>query len=109
MRSSLSPEKALLTGPLEETNLPYDAFTVMPANVYGIGDNLNPENSHVVAGMLRRFHEAKLAGANEVVVWGTGSHLRELIDADDLADACIFLLRCYDRGGMINVGSGEEI
>ena len=123
------PETALLTGPLEETNLPYaiakiagktmcdayrkqygfDAFTVMPSNVYGIGDNFHPENSHVVAGMMRRFHEGKLAGANEVVVWGTGSPLRELIDADDLADACVFLLRCYDGGGMINVGSGEEI
>jgi GDP-L-fucose synthase len=122
-------EKALLTGPLEETNLPYaiakiagktmcdayrkqygfDAFTVMPSNVYGIGDNFHPENSHVVAGMLRRFHGAKLADADEVVVWGTGSPLRELIDADDLADACVFLLRCYDGGGMINVGSGEEI
>ena len=86
-------EKALLTGSLEETNLPYaiakiagktmcdayrsqygfDAFTVMPSNVYGVGDNFHPENSHVVAGMLRRFHEAKLSGADEVVVWGTGS------------------------------------
>ncbi|MGB7866731.1 MAG: GDP-L-fucose synthase [Mycobacterium sp.] len=123
------PETALLTGPLEETNLPYaiakiagttmcdayrkqygfDAFTVMPSNVYGVGDNFHPENSHVVAGMLRRFHEAKLADASEVVVWGTGSPLRELIDADDLADACVFLLRCYDGGGMINVGSSEEI
>jgi GDP-L-fucose synthase len=123
------PETALLTGPLEDTNLPYaiakiagktmcdayrkqygfDAFTVMPSNVYGIGDNFHPENSHVVAGMLRRFHEAKLAGTDEVVVWGTGSPLRELIDADDLADACVFLLRCYDGGGMINVGSSEEI
>jgi GDP-L-fucose synthase len=123
------PETALLTGPLEETNLPYaiakiagktmcdayrkqygfDAFTVMPSNVYGVGDNFHPENSHVVAGMLRRFHEAKLAGTDEVVVWGTGSPLRELIDADDLADACVFLLRCYDGGGMINVGSSEEI
>ena len=123
------PETALLTGPLEETNLPYaiakiagktmcdayrkqygfDAFTVMPSNVYGIGDNFHPENSHVVAGMLRRFHEAKLAGTDEVVVWGTGSPLRELIDADDLADACVFLLRCYDGGGMVNVGSSEEI
>lgn len=123
------PETALLTGPLEETNLPYaiakiagktmcdayrkqygfDAFTVMPSNVYGIGDNFHPENSHVVAGMLRRFHEAKLKDANEVVVWGTGSPLRELIDADDLADACVFLLRRYNEGGLINVGSGEEI
>jgi GDP-L-fucose synthase len=123
------PETALLTGPLEETNLPYaiakiagstmcdayrkqygfNAFTVMPSNVYGVGDNFHPENSHVVAGMLRRFHEAKLRDAGEVVVWGTGSPLRELIDADDLADACVFLLRRYDDGGLINVGSSEEI
>lgn len=122
-------EEALLTGPLEETNLPYavakisgkimcdayadqygfDAFTVMPSNVYGVGDNFHPENSHVVAGMMRRFHEAKLANDDKVVVWGTGSPLRELIDADDLADACVFLLENYSGGGMINVGSGEEI
>lgn len=122
-------EEALLTGPLEETNLPYavakiagktmcdaysrqfgfDAFTVMPSNVYGIGDNFHPEHSHVVAGMMRRFHEAKVGGSQEVVVWGTGSPLRELIDADDLADACVFLLENYGSGGMINVGSGEEI
>lgn len=122
-------EEALLTGPLEETNLPYavakiagkamcdayadqygfDAFTVMPSNVYGVGDNFHPEHSHVVAGMMRRFHEAKLAGDEEVVVWGTGTPLRELIDADDLAAACVFLLRSYSDGGMINVGSGEEI
>jgi GDP-L-fucose synthase len=122
-------EEALLTGPLEETNLPYavakiagkamcdaysrqygfDAFTVMPSNVYGIGDNFHPEQSHVVAGMMRRFHEAKLSEIEQVVVWGTGSPLRELIDADDLADACVFLLENYTSGGMINVGSGEEI
>lgn len=122
-------EEALLTGPLEETNLPYaiakiagktmcdayrkqygfNAFTVMPSNVYGIGDNFHPEHSHVVAGMMRRFHEAKLAAAHEVVVWGSGAPLRELIDADDLADACVLLLRSYDGGDMINVGSGEEI
>lgn len=122
-------EEALLTGPLEETNLPYavakiagktmcdayarqygfDAFTVMPSNVYGVGDNFHPEHSHVVAGMMRRFHEAKLAREDKVVVWGTGTPLRELIDADDLADACVFLLNGYSGGGMINVGSGEEI
>lgn len=122
-------EDALLTGPLEETNLPYaiakiagstmcdayrkqygfDAFTVMPSNVYGVEDNFHPEHSHVVAGMLRRFHEAKLKDASKVVVWGTGSPLRELIDADDLADACVFLLHSYDDGGLINVGSSEEI
>ena len=122
-------EDALLTGPLEETNLPYaiakiagktmcdayasqygfEAFTVMPSNVYGVGDNFHPEHSHVVAGMMRRFHEAKLADNDKVVVWGTGTALRELIDADDLADACVFLLENYDGGRMINVGSSEEI
>jgi len=114
---------------LEETNRPYaiakiagitmceayakqygfNAFAVMPSNVYGVGDNFHPEHSHVVAGLMRRFHEAKLSGQPKVVVWGTGSPLRELIDADDLADACVFLLRNYHAGGMINVGSGQEI
>lgn len=122
-------EEALLTGPLEETNRPYaiakiagitmcdayarqygfNAFAVMPSNVYGIGDNFHPEHSHVVAGLMRRFHVAKLSGEPKVVVWGSGSPLRELIDADDLADACVFLLRNYDDGGIINVGSGQEI
>ena len=87
----------------------FDAFTVMPSNVYGVGDNFHPEHSHVVAGMMLRFHRAKLAGDEKVVVWGTGSPLRELIDADDLADACVFLLKNYGNGGMINIGSGEEI
>jgi GDP-L-fucose synthase len=122
-------EEALLSGPLEETNLPYaiakiagitmcnayakqygfNAFAVMPSNVYGVGDSFHPEHSHVVAGLMRRFHEAKLSNRSEVVVWGTGSPLRELIDADDLADACVLLLRDYDGGGIINVGSGQEI
>lgn len=122
-------EDSLLTGALEPTNLPYAvakiagkvmcdayaaqygfrAFTAMPSNVYGIGDNFHPEYSHVVAGMMRRFHEAKASGAPDVALWGTGSPMRELIDADDLADACIFLMRHYEEGGMINVGSGEEI
>jgi GDP-L-fucose synthase len=122
-------EEALLSGPLEETNLPYaiakiagitmcnayakqygfNAFAVMPSNVYGVGDSFHPEHSHVVAGLMRRFHEAKLSNRSEVVVWGTGSPLRELIDADDLADACVLLLRDYDDGGIINVGSGQEI
>ena len=122
-------EDSLLTGEMEPTNLPYavakiagkvmcdayrsqfgfDAFTVMPSNVYGIGDNFHPENSHVVAGMMRRFHEAKLRGDDKVVVWGTGTPQRELIFADDLADACIFLMKTYDGGGMVNVGSSEEI
>jgi GDP-L-fucose synthase len=122
-------EDSLLTGEMEPTNLPYavakiagkvmcdayraqygfDAFTVMPSNVYGVGDNFHPEYSHVVAGMMRRFHEAALAGAPEVVVWGTGAPMRELIDADDLADACIFLMRHHSDGGMVNAGSSEEI
>lgn len=122
-------EDALLTGELEPTNLPYavakiagktmcdayrrqfgfDAFTVMPSNVYGIGDNFDPSSSHVVAGLMRRFHEARLAHAPEVVAWGTGAPLRELIDADDLADACVFLMRHHDGGGMVNAGSGQEI
>ncbi len=122
-------EEALLTGPLEPTNLPYavakiagktmcdayrrqfgfDAFTVMPSNVYGIGDNFDPDGSHVVAGLMRRFHEAKLAGAPEVVAWGTGSPLRELIDADDIGDACVFLMERWRDGGMVNAGSGQEV
>lgn len=122
-------EDSLLTGEMEPTNLPYavakiagkvmcdayrtqygfDAFTVMPSNVYGVGDNFDPEHSHVVAGMMRRFHEAQKAGADEVVVWGTGTPMRELIDADDLADACVFLMRNHDGGGMVNAGSSEEI
>lgn len=122
-------EEALLTGPLEPTNLPYavakiagkvmcdayrrqfgfDAFTVMPSNVYGIGDNFDPATSHVAAGLMRRFHEAKVQGAAQVVAWGTGSPLRELVDADDLADACVFLMRHYAEGGLINAGSSQEI
>ncbi len=123
------PEDALLTGPLEETNKPYavakiagkvmcdayrrqfgfDAFTVMPSNVFGVGDNFDPESSHVVAGLMRRFHEARLAGVPEVTAWGDGSPLRELVDADDLGDACVFLMDTYEEGGMINAGSSEEI
>lgn len=122
-------EDALLTGPLEETNLPYaiakiagktmcdayrrqfgfDAFTVMPSNVYGVGDNFDPESSHVVAGLMRRFHEAKEQQKPEVVAWGTGSPMRELIDADDLASACIHLMSHHSEGGMVNAGSGQEI
>ena len=123
------PESALLTGPLEPTNSAYaiakiagkemcdayrkqfgfDAFTVMPSNVYGIGDNFDPENSHVIAGMMRRIHEAKQRNEREVVVWGTGRPLREFIFSEDLGDACAFLMERYDEGGMINAGSGEEI
>jgi len=122
-------EDALLTGPLEPTNLPYavakiagktmcdayrkqfgfDAFTVMPSNVYGVGDNFHPENSHVIAALMRRFEEAKQAGAAEVTVWGTGTPLREFIYADDIGDACVFLMENHSEGGMVNAGSGEEV
>lgn len=121
-------EKALLTDELEPTNMPYaiakiagkvmcdayrrqfgfDAFTVMPSNVYGIGDNFDPINSHVVAGLMRRLHESKISKASEVIAWGTGSPLRELIYCDDLADACIFAMNNYKEGGLINAGSSEE-
>lgn len=122
-------EDSLLTGPLEETNLPYavakicgkvmcdayrqqygfDAFTVMPSNVYGVNDRFDPQNSHVVAGLMHRFTQAKEQNASEVVAWGSGLPMRELIDADDLASACVFLMETYEEGGMINVGSNEEI
>lgn len=122
-------ESSLLTGELEPTNSAYaiakiagkemcdayrkqfgfNAFTVMPSNVYGVGDNFDPQSSHVAAGLMRRFHEAKEAGLDEVVAWGTGSPLREFIFADDLADACVFLMNNYADGGMINAGSDQEV
>lgn len=122
-------EDSLLTGPLEPTNLPYaiakiagkemcdayrqqygfDAFTVMPSNIYGVGDNFDPTGSHVAAGLMRRFHEARIGGLGEVVCWGTGTPLREFTYADDLGEACVFLLEHYTEGGMINAGSGQEI
>lgn len=122
-------EESLLTGELELTNLPYavakiagkvmcdsyrrqydfNAFTVMPSNVYGVGDNFDPDQSHVVAGLMRRFHEAKTARLTQVQAWGTGSPMRELVDCDDLADACVFLMENYDDGGLINAGSSQEV
>lgn len=122
-------EDALLTGPLEPTNEAYavaklaglkmcqayrgehgfDAIVAMPTNLYGPGDNYHPENSHVVPGLIRRLHEAKLAGAPEVVIWGTGTPRREFRHADDLADALVFLMRNYSAAEMINVGSGQEV
>lgn len=122
-------ESSLLSGALEETNKPYavakiagtimcdayraqhgfDAFTVMPSNVYGIGDNFHPDYSHLVAGMMYRMHHAKLHGEEAVKVWGTGKPKRELIFSEDLADACLYLMKEYKEGGMVNVGSGVEI
>ena len=112
-------EDAMLTGPLEPTNEPYaiakiagikmaeayrsqygcDFISVMPTNLYGPGDNYHPEYSHVVAALIRRFHEAKLAGAPDVVVWGTGTPRREFLYVDDMADACVHLMKTYSGRG----------
>jgi len=122
-------EDAMLTGPLEPTNEPYaiakiagikmvesyrrqygaDFISVMPTNLYGPGDNYHPEYSHVVAALLRRFHEAKLSGASEVVVWGTGTPRREFLYVDDLADACIHLMKTYSSEELVNIGTGKDI
>ena len=110
-------EDSMLTGPLEPTNEPYaiakiagikmveayrsqygsDFISVMPTNLYGRGDNYHPEYSHVVAALIRRFHEAKVSGAKNVMVWGTGTPRREFLYVDDLADACIHLMKTYSR------------
>ncbi|BDQ38068.1 GDP-L-fucose synthase [Pseudodesulfovibrio nedwellii] len=123
------PEDALLSGPLEPTNESYavakiagiklcqamrrqhgfDAISAMPTNLYGPGDNFHPENSHVVPGLMRRFHEAKLADAAEVAVWGTGAPLREFLHVDDLAEALVFLMEHYSDESIVNVGSGVEV
>src|SRR5215813_10923560 len=122
-------EDSMLTGPLEPTNEPYaiakiagikmaeayrsqygcDFISVMPTNLYGPGDNYHPEYRHVVAALIRRFHEAKLSGARNVVVWGTGTPRREFLYVDDLADACIHLMKNYSESGLINIGTGEDI
>jgi len=122
-------EEALLTGPLEPTNEWYaiakiagikmcqayrlqykwDAISGMPTNLYGPNDNFHPENSHVLPALIRRFHEAKVSGAKEVVVWGTGSPLREFLHVDDLADAVMFLMDKYSDLPHVNMGSGIEV
>ena len=122
-------EDSLLTGALEPTN---DAYAIakiagimqvqasrkqygrhwisaMPTNLYGPGDNFHPQNSHVLPALIRRFHEAKLSGASEVVLWGSGTPRREFLFVEDLAKACIFLLEHYDSPDTINVGVGEDI
>ncbi len=123
------PESALLSGPLEPTNAPYalakiagivmcqsynrqygtNFISVMPTNLYGPNDNYHPENSHVLPAFIRRFHEAKITGAPSVTVWGTGKPKREFLYADDLADACVFLMEHYDSSEIVNIGSGEEV
>lgn len=121
-------EEYLLTGPLESTNDAYalakiagikmcqayrkqygfDAISAMPTNLYGPGDNYHPENSHVIPALIRRFHEAKLAGAERVTIWGTGTALREFLHVDDMAEACVFLLENYSDFGHVNVGCQKE-
>ncbi len=122
-------EDYLLTGRLEETNEPYaiakiagikmcDAYraqygcnfiSVMPTNLYGPNDNYDLNNSHVLPALLRKFHTAKMKNEPFVEVWGTGSPLREFLHADDLADACFFLMQQYDESGLVNIGVGEDI
>jgi len=122
-------EDLLLTGALEPTNEWYavakiaglkltqayrrqfgvDFISVMPTNLYGPGDNYHPENSHVPAALIRRFHEAKVKDADEVVVWGTGKPRREFLAADDLGDACVFVMKHYSGDEFLNIGTGKEI
>jgi len=122
-------EDSMLTGPLEPTNEPYaiakiagiklveayrsqfgsDFINVMPTNLYGPGDNYHPEYSHVVAALIRRFHEAKISGVANVVVWGTGTPRREFLYVDDLADACIHLMKTYSSSELVNIGTGKDI
>lgn len=122
-------EKSLLTGPLEESNIAYAIakisgviqvqsirkqfgrswISAMPTNLYGPGDNFHPQKSHVVPGLIRRFHEAKESNANEVHVWGTGLPRRELLHSSDLAKACVYLLRYYNDPEPINIGVGKDI
>jgi GDP-L-fucose synthase len=122
-------EEALLTGPLEPTNEWYavakiagiklcaayrrqhgcDFIAAMPTNLYGPFDNFDLEGSHVVPALLRKMHEARLAGATEVEIWGSGTPRRELLHVDDLADACLFLLRHYSAEPHLNIGCGEDL
>lgn len=122
-------EEYLLTGLLEPTNEPYaiakiagikmcDAYrdqygcnyiSVMPTNLYGLNDNYHPQNSHVLPALIRRFHEAKEQNAAEVVIWGTGSPKREFLFADDLAEACYYLMKNYNEPGLVNIGTGEDL
>lgn len=122
-------EDYLLTGTLEPTNEPYaiakiagikmcDAYrdqygcnfiSVMPTNLYGLNDNYHPENSHVLPALIRKFDEAKNNGSKEVVIWGTGSPMREFLFADDLADACYYLMENYNEPNLINIGTGEDL
>ena len=122
-------EAALLTGPLETTNEWYsvakisgiklalayrrqygaDFISIMPTNLYGPGDNYHPEDSHVPAALIRRFHEATIAGQSSAMVWGSGQVRREFMAADDLGDACVFVMKHYSGDDFLNAGTGEDI
>jgi GDP-L-fucose synthase len=122
-------EEQLLTGPLEPTNEAYalakiagiklcqsyrtqygcNFISAMPTNLYGPGDNFDLTSSHVLPALMRKFHDAKLAGRNEVEIWGTGSPQREFLHVDDLADACVFLMDNYNEALHINVGTGVDL
>src|SRR5690606_25695123 len=84
-------------------------ISVMPTNLYGYNDNYHPEHSHVLPALIRRFHEAKATHEPEVTVWGSGTPKREFLFADDLADACVFLMENYDNPQLINIGTGEDL
>ncbi|MBQ3627282.1 MAG: NAD-dependent epimerase/dehydratase family protein, partial [Synergistaceae bacterium] len=122
-------EDALLTGELEVTNECYalakiagikmcqaynkqyktNFISVMPTNLYGPGDNFEINNSHVMPAMLRKFHEAKINKAENVILWGTGTPRREFLHVDDLADACVFLMQNYNEDKIVNIGTGEDL
>jgi GDP-L-fucose synthase len=122
-------EEMLLTGTLEPSNEWYaiakiagiklveacrrqygaDFISVMPTNLYGPGDNYHPEHSHVPAALIRRLHEAKLAGAPTATVWGSGRPRREFLAVDDLADACVFVMKYYSADSVLNIGTGQDI
>lgn len=123
------PESCLLTSALEQTNEAYalakisglkyceylnkqygtDYISVMPTNLYGPNDNYHPEHSHVLPALIRRFHEAKENGLEEVVIWGTGTPLREFLYVDDLAEACVYLMNHYSGDETVNLGTGKEV
>jgi GDP-L-fucose synthase len=122
-------ENSLLSGPLEPTNEPYaiakiagiklcqsyrkqygcDFISAMPTNLYGPNDNFDLTSSHVLPAMIRKFHESKVRGESEVVIWGTGTPRREFLHVDDLADACIYLMQHYDGADHVNVGTGKDL
>jgi GDP-L-fucose synthase len=122
-------ESYLLSGYLEPTNEPYaiakiagikmceayraqygcNFISVMPTNLYGTNDNYDLVNSHVLPAMIRKFHEAKEKGASEMTLWGSGSPMREFLHADDLAEACLFLMENYNEAELVNIGTGEDV